>query len=42
VYALALLSALLRAGEVIRSRSNPGMKAVPKKPLEEILAEIKY
>ena len=42
VYALALLSALLRAGEVIRSRSNPGMKAAPKKPLEEILAEIKY
>ena len=42
VYALALFSALLRAGEVIRSRSNPGMKAVPKKPLEEILAEIKY
>ena len=42
VYALALLSALFKAGEVIKSRSNPGMKVAHKKPLEKILAEIKY
>ena len=42
VYALALLSALFKVGEVIKSRSNPGMKVANKKPLEEILAEIKY
>ena len=42
VYALALFSALLKAGEVIKLRSSPAMKDANKKPLEEILAEIKY
>jgi len=42
VYALALYSALLKVKEVIKLRSSPGMKAANKKPLEEILAEIKY
>jgi len=42
VYALALFSALLKVGEVIRLRSSPAMKDAKKKPLEEILAEIKY
>jgi len=42
VYALALYSALLKVKEVINLRSSPGMKAANKKPLEEILAEIKY
>ena len=42
VYALALYSALLKVKEVIKLRSSPGMKDANKKPLEEILAEIKY
>lgn len=42
VYALALYSALLKVKEVIKLRSSPAMKAANKKPLEEILAEIKY
>jgi GT2 family glycosyltransferase len=42
VYALALYSALLKVKEVIKLRSSPGMKDGNKKPLEEILAEIKY
>ena len=42
VYALALFSALLKVGEVIKLRSSPAMKDANKKPLEEILAEIKY
>jgi len=41
VYALALFSALLKVKEVIKLRSSPGMKDTHKKPLEEILAEIK-
>jgi GT2 family glycosyltransferase len=41
VYALALYSALLKVKEVIKLRSSPAMKAANKKPLEEILAEIK-
>lgn len=42
VYALALFSALLKVGEVIKLRSSPAIKDANKKPLEEILAEIKY
>jgi len=42
VYALALYSALLKVKEVIKLRSSPAMKDANKKPLEEILAEIKY
>jgi GT2 family glycosyltransferase len=42
VYALALFSALLKVGEVFKLRSSPAMKDANKKPLEEILAEIKY
>lgn len=42
VYALALYSALLKVKEVIKLRSSPVMKDANKKPLEEILAEIKY
>jgi GT2 family glycosyltransferase len=41
VYALALFSALLKVKEVIKLRSSPAMKDANKKPLEEILAEIK-
>ena len=42
VYALALFSALRKAGEVFKLRSSPAMKDANKKPLEEILTEIKY
>jgi len=42
VYALALFSALFKAGAVIKSRLNPAMNDAHKKPLEEILAEINY
>ena len=42
VYAFALFSALLKVGEVIRLRSSPAIKDANKKPLEEILSEIKY
>jgi GT2 family glycosyltransferase len=42
VYALALFSALLKVGEVFKLRSSPVMKDANKKPLEDILAEIKF
>lgn len=42
VYPLALFSALSKAGEVVKLRSSPAMREVGQKPLEEILAEIKY
>ena len=41
VYALALFSALLKVGEVFKLRSSPAIKDANKKPLEDILAEIK-
>jgi GT2 family glycosyltransferase len=41
VYALALFRALLKVKEVIKLRSSPAIKDANKKPLEEILAEIK-
>jgi GT2 family glycosyltransferase len=42
VYAIALFWALIKVGEVIKLRSSPSMRAIGKKPLEEILAGIKY
>jgi GT2 family glycosyltransferase len=42
VYALALVSALMRVTEIARLRATPAMDAADRKPLEDILADITH